>query len=119
NGTAKLPGPPATTLYRAKPRWRPRSASAVGYSSWPLFSGYAGSCHTPSARSSYWETMMRFYEGQHRFYCGIDLHARSMHVCILDQAGTAVFDKNLASRPETLLRAIAPFRDGLVVGVEC
>ena len=63
--------------------------------------------------------MMRFYQGQHRFYCGIDLHARSMHVCVLDHAGNIVFDRNLASRPETLLRALAPFRDGLVVGVEC
>jgi transposase len=63
--------------------------------------------------------MMRFYQGQHRFYCGIDLHARSMHLCVLDQGGNVVFDKNLASRPETLLRAIEPFRDGLVVGVEC
>src|SRR5436309_3377141 len=63
--------------------------------------------------------MMRFYQGQHRFYCGIDLHARSMHLCVLDQAGNVVFDKNLPCRPETLLRAIAPFRDGLVIGVEC
>jgi transposase len=62
---------------------------------------------------------MRFYTQQHRFCCGIDLHARSMHLCILDQAGKVVFDKNLPSRPEALLRAVEPFRDGLVVGVEC
>ena len=62
---------------------------------------------------------MRFYTAQHRFYCGIDLHAMSMHVCVLDRDGNAVFDRNLASRPETLLKAIAPFRDGLVIGVEC
>jgi hypothetical protein len=62
---------------------------------------------------------MRFYQGQHRFYCGIDLHARSMHVCVLDQAGEVGFDKSLACRPETLLRALEPFRDGLVIGVEC
>src|SRR5262249_37648505 len=62
---------------------------------------------------------MRLYNQQHRFYCGIDLHARSLHLCILDQAGTVVFDKNLAARPETFLKAIAPFRDDLVVGVEC
>jgi transposase len=62
---------------------------------------------------------MRFYTQQHRFYCGIDLHARTMHLCILDHAGTVVFDRNLASRPETFLRAVEPFRDGLVVGVEC
>jgi len=62
---------------------------------------------------------MRFYNGQHPFYCGIDLHARTMHVCVLDQAGHVVFDKNLAARPETFLKAIAPYRPRLVVGVEC
>jgi len=62
---------------------------------------------------------MRFYTGQHRFYCGIDLHARTMHVCILDHDGHVVYDQNLACRPDAFLRAVAPFRDGLVVGVEC
>ena len=33
------------------------------------------------------ETMMRFYNRVHRFYCGVDLHARTLAVCILDQAG--------------------------------
>jgi len=62
---------------------------------------------------------MRFYSQQHRFYCGIDLHARTMHVCVLDQAGSVIFDKNLPARPDALLRALAPFRDDLVVGAEC
>ena len=30
---------------------------------------------------------MRFYTKRHRYYCGIDLHARSMYVCILDPQG--------------------------------
>src|SRR5215475_12843913 len=30
---------------------------------------------------------MRFYTTQHPFYCGIDLHARTMYLCILDQGG--------------------------------
>jgi transposase len=62
---------------------------------------------------------MRFYSTQHRFYCGIDLHARTMHVCVLDHDGQVVYDQKLACRPETLLRAIAPFRERLVIGVEC
>ena len=62
---------------------------------------------------------MRFYTHTHRFYCGIDLHARTMHLCVLDPAGTVVLDKNIAARPETFLKAIAPFRDDVVVGVEC
>jgi hypothetical protein len=61
---------------------------------------------------------MHSYNLQHRFYCGIDLHAGTMHLCILDHAGNVVFDKNLPCRPDTFLRAVAPFRDNLVGGVE-
>jgi hypothetical protein len=63
--------------------------------------------------------MMRFYNQAHRFYCGIDLHARSMYLCILDEAGAIVLHKNLATSPEAFLQAIAPFRDGLAVAAEC
>ena len=30
---------------------------------------------------------MRFYTQQHRFYCGGDLHARTLYLHILDQDG--------------------------------
>jgi hypothetical protein len=49
--------------------------------------------------------MMQFYNQQHRFYAGIDLHARSMHVCVLDASGTVVLDRNLARQFATLLQA--------------
>jgi transposase len=62
---------------------------------------------------------MRFYNQPHRFYCGIDLHARSMYLCILDEAGVIVLHKNLATSPVAFLEAVAPFRDGLVVAAEC
>ena len=62
---------------------------------------------------------MRFYTQQHRYYCGIDLHARSMYVCILDAAGTIVVHKDLRAEPESFLRVIAPYRDDMVVAVEC
>ena len=62
---------------------------------------------------------MRYYANQHRFYAGIDLHARTLHLCILDQAGTVVCDKNLPAKPDALLRALAPFRDDLVLAAEC
>ena len=26
---------------------------------------------------------MRFYNQQHKYYCGIDLHARSMYICVV------------------------------------
>ena len=62
---------------------------------------------------------MRFYNTPHRFYGGIDLHARTMHVCVLAHDGTVVLDKNLPCHFETLLPALTPFRDGLVIGAEC
>jgi transposase len=62
---------------------------------------------------------MRFYTNQHPFYCGIDLHARTMYVCILSQDGEIVMHKNMKAAPEPFLKAIAPYRDGLVVAVEC
>ena len=38
---------------------------------------------------------MRFYTHQHKFYCGIDLHARSMYVCIINQDGEILVHRNL------------------------
>ena len=37
---------------------------------------------------------MRFYSHQHQFYCGIDLHARSMFLCIQDQSGEVLLHRN-------------------------
>jgi transposase len=62
---------------------------------------------------------MRFFTDQHQFYCGIDLHARSMYLCIQNSTGEVVLHKNMPANPEQFLQAIAPFRDDLVVGVEC
>jgi transposase len=62
---------------------------------------------------------MRFYTKPHRFYCGIDLHARSMYVCILSRDGDILVHRTMHAAPEPFLKAIAPYRDGLVVAVEC
>jgi transposase len=63
---------------------------------------------------------MRFYTGQHRYYCGIDLHARTMYLCILEhETGKILLHRNLRCEPELFLRTIEPYHDGLVVGVEC
>jgi transposase len=62
---------------------------------------------------------MRFYTNTHSHYCGIDLHAKTMYLCILDKNGQIVLHKNMRSRPETFLSAVEPYRDDLVVAVEC
>jgi transposase len=62
---------------------------------------------------------MRFYNQQHRFYCGVDLHARTLSLHILDQPGQTVLAVTLAASPQAFLKAIEPCRDGLVVACEC
>jgi transposase len=62
---------------------------------------------------------MRFYTKSHKFYCGIDLHARTMYVCILNQAGDILLHRAMKASPEPFLQAIAPYREDIVVAVEC
>ena len=62
---------------------------------------------------------MRFYNTQHPYYCGVDLHARSMFTHILDQEGKTVFERDLPAGADAFLDAVQPFRQGLVVGCEC
>ena len=63
---------------------------------------------------------MRLYSRTHDVSCGIDLHARTMYLCVLDRAGQTLLHRNLPTRPEALLDALAPFRSAdIVVGCEC
>jgi len=62
---------------------------------------------------------MRFYTKQHPFYCGIDLHARTMYLCILTQEGEILVHRNMPAGPDPFLKTIAPYRENLVVCVEC
>ena len=62
---------------------------------------------------------MRFYTKQHQFYCGIDLHARTMYLCVLNQDGEMLMHRNMPAGPEPFLKAVAPYRTDLVVCVEC
>jgi len=62
---------------------------------------------------------MEFYTKQRRYYCGVDLHADAMYVCILDATGEIVLHKNIPTRPKVFLRLIKPYREQLVVGCEC
>jgi transposase len=59
------------------------------------------------------------YNQPHRFYCGVDLHARSLFTHILDHKGRTVFERDLPADPAVFLKAIKPFRKDLVVGCEC
>src|SRR5262245_22266757 len=92
-----------------KAHMRPGSGAAPGYSSWPRWDGRkpvprvvglkaclaqrgtfrqdAPADHDAGSGPTHpKETTMRFYTEQHRFYAGVDLHARTLSLCVLDQA---------------------------------
>jgi transposase len=54
-----------------------------------------------------------------QFYAGVDLHARSLYLVILDADGHTCFGRNLPAAPEPFLRAVQPFRTGLLVACAC
>jgi transposase len=62
---------------------------------------------------------MRFYNHQHQYYCGIDLHVKTMYVCIVDAAGQVLVHRNVPSTPAAFLAIVAPYREDLVVAAEC
>jgi len=62
---------------------------------------------------------MNFYNNTHPYYCGIDLHARILYVCIIDHQGTVCVHKQIQAKPEPLYQILAPYIGNVVVGVEC
>jgi hypothetical protein len=62
---------------------------------------------------------MRLYTKQHKFYCGNDLQARSMYICIMDSEGNILVHKYLEVRPEAFMKTISPYREAPGVVVDC
>ena len=62
---------------------------------------------------------MRFYNTSHQYYCGIDLHTKMMYVCILDNEGEICLHQNIPTQANRFLKLISPYREDMVVGVEC
>lgn len=62
---------------------------------------------------------MNLYNSTHPYYCGIDLHARLLYVCILDQEGNTLVHKEISADPNKLQHILDPYIGNIVVGVEC
>jgi hypothetical protein len=50
---------------------------------------------------------MRCYNQAHRFYCGVDLHARSLYTHVLDARGKTVLDRDLPASGAAFLDAVS------------
>lgn len=61
---------------------------------------------------------MNYYNSQKQYYCGIDLHANTLYVCIINSTGDIVFHKEIPATPDVFLKTIAAYKDNIVVGVE-
>ncbi len=62
---------------------------------------------------------MQFYTKNHPYYCGIDLHARSLYVCIINHDGEICIHQEIKASPEHLMRILEPYIGNIIVGVEC
>jgi hypothetical protein len=62
---------------------------------------------------------MNFYNNTHPYYCGIDLHALLLYVCIIDEHCEILVHKKIQGSPEQLLSLLQPYIGNIVVGVEC
>lgn len=62
---------------------------------------------------------MNFYIKHHAYYCGIDLHAKKMYVCILDRDNQIKIHLNIKTDPNDFLKSISPCQEDIVIGVEC
>ena len=62
---------------------------------------------------------MRFYTKTHPFYCGIDLHARSLYVCIIDNEDKVLRHREIPANKDRLVELLKPYIGRIVVGAEC
>ena len=62
---------------------------------------------------------MQFYNKIHPFYCGIDLHVKSLYVCIINDKGEKILHKSIKASPDELLELLMPYIGKVVIGAEC
>ena len=63
---------------------------------------------------------MKLHQTQTEFNCGIDLHARSMYVCVMDREGNILVHRNVRGNDfGYFLKLVEPYRQDLTVACEC
>ena len=61
---------------------------------------------------------MRFAKISADYFCGIDLHARSMYVCIMDREGKILFHRNMKNDFAIFKESVKAFLPNMAVAVE-
>ena len=52
------------------------------------------------------------------YYCGIDLHSKSMYVCLMDREGNILIHKNMRNDFDHFKKIMKPYLNEMAVGVE-
>lgn len=53
-----------------------------------------------------------------KYYCGIDLHSKSMVICILDKEGKILLRKRVGNKRDDFMDAIKPYKNSIKLAVE-
>lgn len=53
-----------------------------------------------------------------KYVCGIDLHARTMSICVMNKDGKILLKKNMTCEFKVFMSFITPYKQSLTVGVE-
>jgi transposase len=61
---------------------------------------------------------MRYAQINSKYVCGIDLHAREMYACVMNEKGEILFHRNMRTDFDQFKKKMQPFLPYLVVGVE-
>jgi len=52
------------------------------------------------------------------YYCGVDLHARTMYLCLMDQSGQIHVHRNIKNDFALFQRVLAPYQESVAMSVE-
>ena len=64
--------------------------------------------------------MNNLHQTETEFNCGIDLHAKSMYICVMNKDGEILVHRNIKHNDfEYFLKVVEPYRHDLTVACEC
>ena len=61
---------------------------------------------------------MRYAQINSKYVCGIDLHARKMYACVMNEKGEILFHRNMRTDFDQFKKKMIPFLSDMAVGVE-
>ena len=61
---------------------------------------------------------MRYAQINSKYVCGIDIHAREMYACVMNEKGEILFHRNMRTDFDQFKKKMTPFLSDMAVGVE-